>query len=96
MVDRPAATDDLPVLIGVLLILSLVSVPLLGGRLSALADVRLRLIPLVVVALAVQILVVNVIPGGSHGLHAAVLIVTYLVIGVALFANRRIPGVMIQ
>ena len=80
-------------LIGVLLILSLISVPLLGGRLSALADVQLRLVPLVVGALAIQILIVNVIPGGSHDLHAAVLIATYLVIGVTLAANIRMPGV---
>ena len=81
------------VLIAVLLIASIVSVPLLGGRLSALADLRLRLVPLVVGALAVQIVVVNVLPGGNHTLHAVVLVATYVVIAVALIANRRIPGV---
>jgi hypothetical protein len=81
------------VLIAALLIASIVSVPLLGGRLGALADLRLRLVPLVVGALAVQIVVVNVVPGGDHTLHAAVLIATYLVIAIALIANRRVPGV---
>ena len=93
MADRAAPADVRSVLIGVLLILSLISVPLLGGRLSALAEIRLRLVPLVVAALAVQILVVNVIPGGSHDLHAAVLVATYLVIAITLAANIRLPGV---
>lgn len=84
-----------PVIIGVLLLLSLASVPLLGGRLSALADLHLRLIPLALSALVLQIIIVNVIPGGSHDLHAAALIGTYLVLGVALWANRSVPGVAI-
>ena len=91
--DGRAAPMQAAVLIAALLIASIVSVPLLGGRLGALADLRLRLVPLVVGALAVQIVVVNVLPGGSHTLHAVVLVVTYLVIAVALIANRHIPGV---
>ena len=67
--------------------------PLLGGRLGALADLRLRLVPLVVGALALQIVVVNVLPGGNGTVHAAALIGTYLVIALALIANRHVPGV---
>jgi hypothetical protein len=66
---------------------------LLGERLGALADLRLRLVPLVVGALCVQILVVNVIPHGDHDLHAAILVATYGALAVALIANRGVPGV---
>ena len=80
-------------ILGVLLLASLATVPLLGGHLSALADLRLRYLGFVVGALAVQVVVVNVLPGGSHTAHAAIVIATYVVIGAALVANRRVPGI---
>jgi hypothetical protein len=83
------------VIIGVLVLLSLILVPLAGGRLSRLADLQLRLIPLAVGALVVQVLAINVFPGGSHTLHAAVHIATYAVLAGVLAANLRRPGMAV-
>jgi hypothetical protein len=80
------------VIIGALLLLGLASVPLAGGRLSALADLRLRLVGVAVGAFAVQIVVVNVLPGGSHALHSGIHVATYAVLGVVVAANLRVPG----
>ena len=79
-------------IIGVLLLLGFVSVPLAGGRLSALADLQLRGVPIVVGAFAVQILLVNVLPHGSESLHAAIHVASYGVLGVVMAANLNVPG----
>lgn len=80
-------------IIGVLLLLSLVSVRLLGGRLGALGELRVRLIGLVVAALALQVLVINIAPHGNAALHEAAFVGTYVALGAALVANRRLPGI---
>src|SRR5437763_356145 len=90
---RARGTDAASVIIGALLLLGLVSVPLAGGRLAALAELRLRLVGVAVGAFAVQIVVVNVLPGGSHALHSGIHVATYAVLGVAVAANLRLPGV---
>lgn len=83
-------------LIGLIVLIALASVPLFGGNLGRLADLGLRLVWLAVGALAVQVLIVNVIPGaGSHGTHAAIAIATYVVLAGVIAANIRIPGVAI-
>lgn len=74
-------------------LLAVVSVPLTGGRLSALGEIRLRGIGILVGALAVQILVIEVLPADtpavvSEGLH----LVSYGVAGVFVVLNRRLPG----
>ena len=73
--------------------LCLLSVPLTGGRLSRLADVRLRGTWVPIVALALQVVIVTIAPSGNPALHKAVHIATYGLIGVFLWANRRLPGV---
>jgi hypothetical protein len=79
------------VLIGFLLILALVSVPLAGGNLSRLAELRIRLGAVAVGALALQILIISVLPGGTHGLHVAVHLASYAIVGVVVAANLRLP-----
>lgn len=76
-----------------LALLCVASVPLSGGRLSALADLELRGTALVVTALAVQVVVVSVAPGGSHALHAALHVGSYVLAAAVLVLNRRLPGV---
>jgi hypothetical protein len=80
------------VLLGVLLILSLVAVPLAGGRLQRLAELRVRWIGLATAAFAVQIVVVNVLPSGDEGLHAAINVATYAVLAAVIARNLRLPG----
>jgi hypothetical protein len=75
-----------------LALLCLATVPLGGGRLGALADLELRLGGLALAALALQVLIVTVLPGGSHGLHAALHVLSYAMGGVFLAVNLRLPG----
>lgn len=77
----------------VLAFLCIASVPLTGGRLMALSELRLRALPVPIIALALQVLLVSVVPGGNAQLHADLHIVTYVLIGIFLIANRQIAGV---
>ena len=76
-------------------LLILVTVPLAGGRVGVLADVRLRGASLVAIALGAQILVVSVFPGSLDGLHEPVHLASYLLLGVFMWLNRRIPGMLL-
>jgi hypothetical protein len=71
----------------------LATVPLAGGRLSRLADIRVRAVWAVLVAVAIQVGISNVAPGGSHALHAALNVLSYVLDAYFIFANRRIAGV---
>ena len=68
------------------------TVPLAGGSLSALADVRLRGSWILVLALGVQVVIISILPGGSETLHRVLHLSTYAGAAVFLFANRRIRG----
>jgi hypothetical protein len=80
------------VILFVLAGLCVLSVPLAGGRLSRLSSLRLRGIWIPLLALATQTLITTIVPGGSQGVHAGVHVATYALIGVFLWANRRLPG----
>lgn len=71
------------------------SVPLAGGRLSRLADIRFRAIWAVLLAVAIQVGISDVAPGGNHWVHVALNIASYMLDAYFLFANRRIAGVPI-
>ena len=69
------------------------TVPLLGGRYSRLAQLRFRAFPLLTGALAIQILVLQVasetIPAAAAScLHVA----SYGLVGFFLWCNRHVPG----
>jgi Family of unknown function (DUF5317) len=68
------------------------SVPLAGGRLSRLADIRPRAVWAVLLAAAVQVAITQ-ISGGSHALHAGLHVASYLLDAYFVFANRRLAGV---
>jgi hypothetical protein len=81
-----------------LVVLTLVlvgTVPLFGGRLSRLAGVRLRLAWLLFVSLAAQVLVISVVPAANHRALAIAHVTSYLLVGVVVVANRRLPGVAV-
>jgi hypothetical protein len=71
------------------------TVPLAGGRLLGLLDLRLRYAWLAVGGLLAQIMVITVVPGGSPTLHDGVHILTYMTAGAFVLANRHIPGIAI-
>jgi hypothetical protein len=70
----------------------ILSVPLTGGRLGRLAALRLRCLWLAPVALALQVLIVNIVPSGNHAVHVAVHIGTYGLLVLFLWINRAIVG----
>jgi hypothetical protein len=69
------------------------SVPLAGGRLSRLLDVRPKASWAVLLAVAIQVGITTVAPGGSHALHAALHVLSYLLDAYFVFVNRRIAGI---
>jgi hypothetical protein len=73
--------------------LSLLTVPLAGGSLAKISDMRLRWTPVIFAALAIQVVIVSVAPGGDHWLHAFLHLVSYGLAGAFLWANRRQPGI---
>jgi len=72
--------------------LTLLSVPLCGGRLSRLGHLHLRHSWLIVSALAIQTLVISVIPGIGAGPGNAIHLATYAMAAVFLVMNRTLPG----
>jgi len=83
------------VILIVLAVLCLLSVPLRGCDLRRLADLRLRGLWVPVLALALQVAITTIAPGGSHGRHTAVHLATYALIAVFLWRNRRLPGLAV-
>src|SRR4051794_6090232 len=83
--------DELSVLIGLAFLLSLVTVPLAGGRLSALCDVHMRRGRILAAALAVQVLIINVVPAGGGAAHRAAHLASYGLVAIFVGANRRSP-----
>jgi hypothetical protein len=77
-------------LVAVVLV-SALAVPLLGGRLGALLEVRLRHVWAIVAALGLEIAAIE-LPGLPDGLRAGLLVAAYPILAVFLVANRRIPG----
>ena len=73
---------------------SALAVPLLGGRLGALAEVRLRLPWLLPAALAMQVVALD-LPGVPGRLRPPLHVASYLVAGAFLVANRRLPGMLL-
>jgi hypothetical protein len=76
----------------ILAAICLITVPLTGGRLGRLADLKLRCLWVAPLALALQVVIVTVAPDGHHSLHTTVHILTYVLIGVFLVANLSLPG----
>jgi hypothetical protein len=73
----------------------LITVPLAGGHLTRLADIRVRAVWAVLLAAAIQVGISDVAPGGSHWVHVALNIASYMLDAYFLFANRRLTGVPI-
>jgi hypothetical protein len=82
----------LPVFLVAFVVLALVTVPLTGGRLGALAGVRFRGAGLLGLALVVQVLIISFISGGPSWLTPTLHLATYVVALAFLAANFAIPG----
>lgn len=91
----PGAVDIARMLIGTALLACILSVPLMGGRLSALGDIEFRRPWLAVAALLVQVLIISVLPGGGGGLSEEIHLATYGLLGAFLVVNRHVPGLLV-
>jgi Family of unknown function (DUF5317) len=77
------------------LALALLAVPLTGGRLAALADLRLRAGGLALAAIALQFLVISVLPGAPDWVGRSGQLASYGLLAAFAWANRRVPGVLV-
>jgi hypothetical protein len=72
-------------------VLAALTVPLAGGRLGALVEVRLRRVWAIVAGLGLEIAAID-LPGLPEGVRAALMVAAYPVLAVFLVANWRLPG----
>ena len=79
-------------ILGLVFLICLLTVPLARGRLTALGDVQLRRRWLALAGIGVQIVIISILPAGAAGLHEAVHMASYALLGAFVWANRRIPG----
>ncbi len=75
--------------------LVLLSVPLCAGSLRLLAKLEINCLWAAPLALALQVVILTLAPGGNHALHVAVHIGTYGLVAVFIWANRRLPGAVV-
>jgi Family of unknown function (DUF5317) len=80
------------VILIVLAAVCVLSVPLTGGRLRRLARVEIRGVWLPLLALALQVLITTIAPGGNPTIYAAIHILTYGLLALFLWSNRHLPG----
>jgi Family of unknown function (DUF5317) len=80
------------VIIPVLAVLLVLSPLAAGGKLRRYGDVRIRYGWVVVLALAAQIVAIEVLPGAARLGLSAVHVATYLAAGAFVWLNRSIPG----
>ena len=73
-------------------VLAALAVPLAGGRLGALVEVRLRRVWAIFAALGLEIAAME-LPGLSEGMRAALLVAAYPVGALFLAANWHLPGI---
>jgi hypothetical protein len=73
----------------------LATVPLAGGKLARLARIRIRGTWLVAAALLVQIGITGMLQSWPHGVLVALHLGSYALIGVAIWWNRRLPGLLL-
>ena len=67
------------------------SLPLAGARLSRLAAQEPRGVWVAVAGLAMQIVIISIVPEGDKNVHTAVHLSSYLLVGWVVYANRHIP-----
>jgi hypothetical protein len=80
-------------ILGLVFLACLLTVPLARGRLTALADLQLRRPWLAIAGIGVQIVIISVLPSGTAGVHEAVHMASYVLLGAFAWSNRRVPGV---
>jgi hypothetical protein len=72
-------------------LLILLTVPLAGGRLRRLVELELRWLWLAWLAIAIQLVIVTLAPGGSEALHRAAHLASYALAGACILRNLHLP-----
>src|ERR671915_674962 len=73
--------------------LAVLTVPLAGGRLTRLADLRFRRFWALFTALVIQVVIISVLPEGSPAIHSWAHMASYVLGGYFVLANWRVPGI---
>src|SRR5918999_1897027 len=73
--------------------LAVLTVPLAGGRLTKLADLRFRRFWALFTALVIQVVIISVLPEGSPAIHSWAHMASYVLGGYFVLANWRVPGI---
>ncbi len=76
-------------------VVGLLAAALLGGRPSALGEVRLRGVWLLVLAFVAQVVVISVVPHWPRALLETVHVLTYVAAGAVVWINRAVPGLLV-
>jgi hypothetical protein len=76
-------------------VLAMLAVPLLGGRLAALSDLRLHARPLVALALGLQVVALTLVPTWPRPLLVVLHGTSYVLAGLFVRANRHLPGLVL-
>jgi MFS family permease len=79
-------------LILIFLAIGIALVPLFGGEFGRLADLRLKMTWALFASLLIQIVIISVVPTGPKHVLAAAHVLSYLLAGLFVIANRHIPG----
>jgi hypothetical protein len=82
-------------LLAVVALLAVATVPLTGGRIGRLAEVRFRLPGLAIGGLALQVLVVSVVPDLPSWAAVTLHLVSYVAVLGFIWCNRSLPGLWI-
>jgi uncharacterized protein DUF5317 len=77
-----------------IVVVGALAVPLLGGHLSAMAEMRLRLPWLLPASLGLQVVALS-LPGVPDPLRPVLHVASYLVAGWFVAVNRRLPGMLL-
>jgi hypothetical protein len=80
------------VLFAVVALLAIATVPLTGGRLGRLAEVRFRAPALAIGGLAAQVLIVSVLSDVPRGVAVVVHLASYAAVLAFVWCNRSLPG----
>jgi hypothetical protein len=91
----PAPITRFAMMIGAALMVCLLTVPLLGGRLSALADLTFRHVWLLPTGFGIQLLIVYAVPDWPAAILNVAHIGTYGFAAVFVLLNFRTPGVLV-
>jgi len=81
--------------LGFCALLIVVLVPLTGGTLRRLAEIKLRWVPLAIAALAVQVFVITIWPAMPHQLAVGLHLATYAMLAAVVWVNRSVPGMIV-